>query len=179
MTDELRHHGIVGMRWGVRRYQNYDGTYTQKGVERYKKAEAKYRSTAEQVKTAKKNLKDGSGSRLAVASAKRTQRDAKRELNKAYDRLKTDKLADQGRELYKNGKTIIGNNSALAKKQLGVVLGSYALQKGLDYVMLNKHGVYASKEAKTLIAAGGTFVNIVMTAQNSSDNRKIRAYYAH
>lgn len=35
--SELCHHGIPGMHWGVRRYQNYDGTLTPAGKERYKK----------------------------------------------------------------------------------------------------------------------------------------------
>lgn len=29
--DELYHHGVEGMRWGVRRYQNEDGTLTPEG----------------------------------------------------------------------------------------------------------------------------------------------------
>lgn len=31
----LAHHGIKGMRWGVRRYQNKDGSLTNAGKERY------------------------------------------------------------------------------------------------------------------------------------------------
>lgn len=33
-TDELYHHGVKGQRWGVRRYQNYDGTLTAAGKAR-------------------------------------------------------------------------------------------------------------------------------------------------
>ena len=34
-NDQLYHHGIKGQKWGVRRYQNPDGTYTQAGRLRY------------------------------------------------------------------------------------------------------------------------------------------------
>ena len=37
--DYLAHHGILGMKWGVRRYQNSDGTLTSAGKKRYGNAE--------------------------------------------------------------------------------------------------------------------------------------------
>lgn len=42
--NELYHHGIKGQKWGIRRYQNPDGSLTAKGIERYSgnKGVAKY-----------------------------------------------------------------------------------------------------------------------------------------
>lgn len=33
--NDLMHHGIKGQKWGVRRYQNPDGSYTSEGLKRY------------------------------------------------------------------------------------------------------------------------------------------------
>ena len=35
MDSYIAHHGIIGMKWGVRRYQNKDGTLTNAGKTRY------------------------------------------------------------------------------------------------------------------------------------------------
>lgn len=46
-NDYLEHHGIKGMKWGVRRYRNSDGTLTEAGKKRVSKKYDKFISRAE------------------------------------------------------------------------------------------------------------------------------------
>lgn len=41
-SDYLMHFGIKGQKWGIRKYQNEDGSYTEAGKERYAKMKNKY-----------------------------------------------------------------------------------------------------------------------------------------
>lgn len=55
--DYLMHHGVKGQRWGVRRYQNEDGSLTSVGKARRAKAD-NLKSNVQKIKTAIRDEKD-------------------------------------------------------------------------------------------------------------------------
>lgn len=55
--NELYHHGIKGQRWGIRRFQNPDGSYTNAGLKRYGFRERRREKAAKELETLSKNYK--------------------------------------------------------------------------------------------------------------------------
>ena len=57
-TDFIEHHGIKGQKWGVRRYQNEDGSLTPEGEERYGIAVNRLKKHQERLLKDKQELKE-------------------------------------------------------------------------------------------------------------------------
>lgn len=100
--EYLAHHGILGQKWGVRRFQNKDGSYTARGkdrnaetemsnTERGRKAQTKWRRAKTDLKKAKK-----SGNKEAISKAKERYKRVNKETknDRKYRYNSDDKLYD-------------------------------------------------------------------------------------
>ena len=108
-SDELYHHGIKGQRWGVRRYQNKDGTLTPAGKKRNKsETRREYESAKEQYRTAKKEykraaLKADTGRHQAYSLSKKKREANSERWDEAFEK---GQKYGQARKEYKNAKSL-------------------------------------------------------------------------
>ena len=116
---ELAHHGILGQKWGVRRFQNKDGSLTAAGKQRLEKQDRTEKSSAKLQKT--KAVIDA-GTNL-VNAGKKLNSDTKRVLHKQDLSRMTDQELRQK------------INRALMEKQYSELYGQEAkVSKGRQYV---------------------------------------------
>jgi len=172
-SNSLSHFGIKGQKWGVRRYRNYDGSLTQRGLDRYRKTEKNYEYSKNKYKATKEKYKQGQASKLDVKNAKYIMKEDKKTMNKYYKQLHKDYMADKGKELYREGKRI---------STRGKLFGQIASGAATATAILGYMGKADLAKKAALISAGSAATYGLINAYAElpfGDNARLRAYYAH
>ena len=181
LTDHiyLAHHGIKGMKWGVRRFQNEDGSLTAAGKQRYGEANPgmnrDYRTRQVQRVGAQWDRDNARINRKYYAKASRAERKLEKavergassqrieRLQKKSDRakIKAEMLADRNEQL-KNAHIDYAKKNTLEKAQMSKnweveaynEATSRAMQKAVDkYGAERVDGLYVNEERKAAAAA--------------------------
>lgn len=144
----LEHHGILGMKWGIRRFQNKDGSLTSAGKKRYKGPSDDYKEAKALKKRGTKNLSN-------------------EELSRLNERLRLEKeykdYTSKGESYTKKAMIDAGSKLAVTAVKAAVI---YA---GVKYVK-SKYDLTPEKIAKGMVDVSGRIAATVAkeTAKNSA-----------
>lgn len=140
---ELYHHGILGQKWGVRRYQNEDGTLTDEGKIRYGKNLTKSEGTMDQLRAHDRYRRD---------TYKQVSKDVTEQIKYDEDRKKKEalgiaiKAAGSTAGLFGGialgaltGVPLVGAGAALVTQMITNPLGNNQILMGRD-IASNKLG---------------------------------------
>lgn len=120
----LAHHGVKGQKWGVRRYQNDDGTLTAAGKKRYESL-----------------LKTTKSGKYTVSSWNKMRRQMLKDIDADYKEKKQstygfkDNVKLLGEKIKQRSGVTSGKNKAVATTYNNVSKGSIAANQALSSVM--------------------------------------------
>lgn len=123
MEDYLIHYGVKGMRWGVRRYQNEDGSLTSAGRKKASKINNKIKKNAERIARKESHYFNAPGDRGSIRRSRKRLKKYSKKGNRIYQRI-----------MNKHGKEMA--NAFLNSPQLSY--GKQFILRNRDYMMFGE-----------------------------------------
>lgn len=152
-NNELYHHGIKGQKWGVRRFQNQDGSYTNTGMKRYgydgsrdggtRSFKGNMHRALAKANEINSNYWGKNNRNSTLASMQRAERDRQLKLAEQADSMKAkravkantwDKLSDKQKKAVKVGAAVAGTAIAAyaTYKIAGPKIAAYRNDKAIQ-----------------------------------------------
>ena len=182
----LAHHGIKGQKWGIRRYQNEDGSYTSAGRKRY----GMDLDINDKSRTNIARIRKGEAYRRLDASRQKNPSNTYRQ-GELQQRVRAAKKAeklgakiDKGSELAAKGRTVTGNKTRVFYAAAATYLASNILAAHLNSRLsdLSRSGRLTAKHnevahfinaAANTVMLGGLYA---YSAKQYSNSQALRAY---
>ena len=156
MEYELYHHGILGMKWGIRRYQNKDGSWTSAGKKRYGETDSGNDNSKQKLSnkavtpkennkaTPKASNKVGSKSKKAVSPTKK----------ESYSKLTPEQIKQKRSEL---ANKLFANSSFSDSMKYNRATYDLAAEYIVDYGY-DKQSALSLAKQKARLTTGALFV---------------------
>lgn len=182
VSEAVEHSGVKGQKWGVRNYQNPDGTYTELGKKR-RRVGYKEEATEDETKIGGKAYKDMTWSERRAAKKRARHNEAERKQQREFNREKKQAIQEADLEwITKNiGKFTNEELVEIADRyrKMQVVKDMHNQNKKTADTYIDKALKYLDKAAKASDSISKIYNNITESNKKSLERDKLKQELAN